>query len=127
MKCWPRRKSSMSRRDPMLRMRHMLDHAREVLALVEGRTRADLHADRALNLQVVRLLEIIGEAAGGVPQDESLKHPGIPWARIVGLRNRLVHEYDAVDFDIVWKIVTEDVSLLVRELESILPPGNGSP
>lgn len=126
MKSLPKRRSSMSRRDPMLRMRHMLDHAKEVLALVQGRKRADLDTDRALNLQVVHLLEIVGEAAGGVTEDERSKHPGIPWARIVGLRNRLVHEYDAVDFDIVWKIVTEDVPPLVKELEKIVPPEDES-
>ncbi len=106
----------------MLRVRHMLDHAREVLALVQSRKRADLDTDRALNLQVLRLLEVVGEAAGGVTEDERSKHPGIPWTRIVGLRNRLVHEYDAVDFDIVWKIVTEDVPPLVEALERIVPP-----
>ncbi len=97
-----------------------------MLALVRGRKRADLDTDRALNLQVVRLLEIVGEAAGGVTQDERSKRPGIPWARIVGLRNRLVHEYDAVDFDIVWQIVTDDIPPLVKELEKIVPPDDES-
>ena len=59
-------------------------------------------------------------------EDERSKHPGIAWARIVGLRNRLVHEYDAVDFDIVWKIVTEDLPPLVKELEKIVPPEDES-
>lgn len=112
----------MSRRDPTLRLRHMLGHAKEALALVRGRTRPDLDADRALNLQVVHLLEIVGEAARGVPDETRSKHPEIPWTGIAGLRNRLIHEYDAVDFDIVWKILTDDLPPLVAALERIVPP-----
>ncbi len=54
----------MSRRDNLLRLRHMLDHAREAVAMAAGRTRGDLDRDRQLNLALVRLLKIIGEAAG---------------------------------------------------------------
>ena len=48
----------------------MLDHAREAMALVQGKTRADLDSDRLLNLALVRLLEIIGEAANRIPEEE---------------------------------------------------------
>lgn len=57
-----------------------------------------------LALAVVRLLEIIGEAASRVPVEERARRPNVPWAAIVGLRNRLIHGYDDVDHDIVWAI-----------------------
>lgn len=57
-----------------MRFRHMLDHAREAADLVRGRTRADLETDRLLNLALVRLCEIIGEAASRVPQEDRLQH-----------------------------------------------------
>jgi uncharacterized protein with HEPN domain len=72
-----------------------------------------LAADRPLNLSLVRLLEIVGEATNRVPPRERAKYPGIPWAQIVGLRNRLIHGYDNVDFDILWQIVTEDLPPLI--------------
>jgi uncharacterized protein with HEPN domain len=79
----------------------MLDHAKEAVAMASGRTRRELDSDRQLNLPLVRLLEIIGEAAGHVPAEERIRHPDIPWPEIVGLRNRLIHGYDSVDFDIL--------------------------
>lgn len=94
----------------------MRDHAHEVAELVRGRARRDLDADRLLALAVVRLLEIIGEAAARVPSEERARRPGIPWSSIVSLRNRLIHGYDDVDHDIVWEIVTTDLPLLVSQL-----------
>jgi uncharacterized protein with HEPN domain len=84
-----------------IRLSHMLDHAREVIVLSEGRSRSDLDTDRLLNLALVRLLEIVGEAANRVPPEERQQHPEIPWPQIISLRNRLIHGYDAVDNDIL--------------------------
>lgn len=112
----------MSRHDSRISLRQMLDHSREALQLSEGKVRADLDADRILNLALVRLLEIIGEAANRVPKDEQQRYPQIPWPEIVGLRHRLIHGYDRVDFDIVWQISTRDLPQLVAELEAILSP-----
>jgi len=101
-------------------LRHMLDHAREAVAFARSKTRADLDADRLLNLALTRLLEIVGEAAGRVPEDVRVRHPEIPWPQIVGLRNRLVHGYDSVDLDILWQIVTSDLPPLIASIESII-------
>jgi uncharacterized protein with HEPN domain len=68
----------MSRRDPLVSLRQMRDHAREVVELVRGRNRSDLDSDRLLALAVVRLLEIIGEAAGRVPAEEQARRPSNP-------------------------------------------------
>jgi len=91
----------------------MLDAAREGAQMAQGKARADLDADRSLNLTLVRLLEIVGKAANHVPARQRAKYPGISWAQIVGLRNRLIHGYDNVDFDILWQIVTEDLPPLI--------------
>ncbi|MGH2592686.1 MAG: HepT-like ribonuclease domain-containing protein [Anaerolineae bacterium] len=98
----------------------MLDHAREAMLLSRGRTRADLDADRLLNLSLVRLLEVVGEAATRIPYEVQAAHPEIPWPQIIGLRNRLIHGYGSIDFDIVWRIVTEDLPQLVAALEKII-------
>jgi uncharacterized protein with HEPN domain len=65
----------------------MVDHAREAVEMARGKTRADLDANRQLNLALVRLLEIIGEAASRMPEDERTRYPGVPWPQIVSLRN----------------------------------------
>lgn len=110
----------MPRRETVVRLRHMLDNAREAVDMAQGKTRANLDTDRALNLALVRLLEIIGEAASRIPKGERELYPDIPWPEIVGLRNRLIHGYDEVDLDIVWQIVTADLPPLIKSLEKIL-------
>jgi uncharacterized protein with HEPN domain len=108
-----------SQRD-RVRLDHMLDHAREAITLTHGKTREDLDNDRVLNLALVRLLEIVGEAAGRVSKQECAQHPDIPWPQIIGMRNRLVHGYDAVDNDVLWQIISQDLPPLVTALEAIV-------
>ncbi|MFN2230808.1 MAG: DUF86 domain-containing protein [Anaerolineae bacterium] len=110
----------MSRRDSTLPLRHMLDHPQEAVALTQGKSRADLDRDRVLQLALTRLLEIIGEAARRVPDDQCARYPQIPWPQIVSLRNRLIHGYDAVDMDILWQVVVQDLPPLISALEAIL-------
>jgi uncharacterized protein with HEPN domain len=114
----------MSRRDPGIYLRHMLDHAQEAIAMARGRERADLDTDRQFNLALVRLVEIIGEAANRVPEAERAHMGQVPWSQIVGLRNRLIHGYDEVDFNILWQIVTKDLPGLIKSLETILSSGS---
>lgn len=109
----------MSRREGHVRLRHMLDHSVEAVGLSAGKTRADLDADRQLNLALVRLLEIVGEAASRTTEDERSLCPAVPWAQIVGLRNRLIHGYDSVDFDVLWRILEEDLPKLIHDLEPV--------
>jgi uncharacterized protein with HEPN domain len=110
----------MSKRREEIPLLHMLDHAREAMVLAQDRTRVDLDSDRLLELALVRLLEIVGEAANRVPQGARAMYPDIPWPQIVALRNRLIHGYDAVDLDILWQIVVQDLPPLVEALEGIL-------
>lgn len=110
----------MSRHDVRVSLAQMLEHAREAVAMIEGCDRSDLDTDRKLNLALVRLLEIVGEAANRVPGPEQVRLAGLPWPQIVSLRNRLIHGYDSVNFDILWRIVTYDLPGLIRSLEAIL-------
>jgi uncharacterized protein with HEPN domain len=111
----------MPRREARVSLAQMRDHSREVLQMVRDQTRADLDTDRKLNLALVRLLEIIGEAATRIPTEDREKYPAIPWQQLITLRHRLIHGYDQVDFDILWQIVTQDLPPLLAELEKIVP------
>ena len=110
----------MSRHDPIVSVHHMLDHAREALEMVEARSRADLDTDRMLNLALVRLVEVIGEAASRVPEEFRRRYSEVPWHQAVGMRNRLIHGYDTVNFDILWAIIRGDLPPLVERLEAIV-------
>lgn len=82
----------------------------------EGRTRPDLDTHRQLELSLIRLLEVIGEAANRLSAEDRVRFPEVPWADIISLRNRLIHGYDAVDLDIVWQVVTGDLPTLIDQL-----------
>ncbi|MFO7622965.1 MAG: HepT-like ribonuclease domain-containing protein [Anaerolineales bacterium] len=110
----------MSKHDPNLALRQILAHAQEAVTIAEGKTRKDLDQDRLLNLALTRLLEIIGKAANRVPENVQARYPELPWLEMIGARNRLIHGYDNVDFDILWAIITDDLPGLIRQLESIL-------
>jgi uncharacterized protein with HEPN domain len=118
----------MPKRETGVSLRQMLDYASEAMDMVRDRSRADLDTDRMLNLALVRLLEILGEAAGRVPSEDRARYPQVPWIQLINLRHRLIHGYDQVDFDILWQILTQDLPPLVKELESILSSrGEGHP
>jgi len=102
------------------RLQHMLDYAAEAMQMSRGRTREDLDTDRQLNLSLVRLLEIVGEAAARISEGTRRSYPEVAWLEIAGLRNRLVHGYDDVDFDILWDIIEIDLPSLVATLTAIL-------
>jgi len=103
-----------------VRIRHILDAAREAVAFAKGRSRAELDSDRKLSLSLVRLLEIIGEAAKGISQEFRDSHSDLPWKSVIGMRDRLIHGYFDVNLDVVWGTVTEDLPALIAKLEKIL-------
>jgi uncharacterized protein with HEPN domain len=71
---------------------------------------------------ILNQLLVIGEAVKRLSEDFRARHPEIPWARIAGMRDKLIHQYDAVDLDEVWKTVTADISPLIAFLEPLVPP-----
>ncbi len=110
----------MTEGDPLLRIRHMLDHACEAVALIDGKRAEDVLADRVLLLAVTHLVEIVGEAAAQVPADLRERHGHIPWRDIIGMRNRLIHGYGFVDNARVLETVSDDLPLLVFQLERLI-------
>ena len=110
----------MSKREDWVRLRHMLDTGREVLSFAEGETRASLEVDRKSALVLVKCIEILGEAASRVSKETQDKYPDIPWQKIIGMRNRLIHAYYEIDLDLVWDTVTRDLPPLISGVEKIL-------
>ena len=110
----------MSRHDPLVSVHHMLDHAREAMEMVRGRSRPELDTDRMLSLALVRLMEVVGEAATRIPEEFRSRYPEVPWRDVADLRNRLIHGYDVVNLDILWTIIHDEVPLLIAKLEAIV-------
>lgn len=116
----------MSQRDDDITLLQIRDAARKVLVLTTGRSRTELDSDWIVPLALMQLLQIIGEATRRLSEGFRLRHPEIPWARIVSLRNRLIHGYDTIDHDRLWIVATDDVPALVRGLDQILGSSEGS-
>ena len=76
-----------------VRLRHMLDASKKAVEFCAGKMEADLAKDEMLTLAVVRLVEIIGEAAKNVSVDTRNSHPAIPWKEISGTRDRLIRRF----------------------------------
>ena len=103
-----------------VRLQHMFDAAKEAEGFSTGKSRIDLDNDRMLTLSLVKLIEIIGEAASGITAECRDRYPEIPWLDIIGMRHRLIHAYFDVNLDIVWATVSDDLPPLSAALEEIL-------
>lgn len=101
-------------------LRHMLD---EISFLVEEADNVDLGGflkDEKLKRAFARSLEIMGEAAKNVSKSLREKHPGVEWEKIAGLRDKLIHHYFGVDWDLIWDIIRNKLPDLKTKIESIL-------
>ena len=112
----------MNERDET-RLRDMLDAARTAVSFVAGRTWESLDSDLMFAYAAVRAIEIVGEAAARVTQPTRDQLSSIPWHNIIGMRNRVIHNYLNVDNDIVWEVLTQNLPSLIAELERILNEG----
>ncbi|MHB8653877.1 MAG: HepT-like ribonuclease domain-containing protein [Terriglobia bacterium] len=109
----------MSKSD-LIRLRHMLEAAREAVKFAEHHSLSDLSQNPLWALGLVKCLEIVGEAAARISLEARAECPEIPWAPMVAMRNRLVHVYFDVDFDQIWKALTDDLPPLISQLSKIL-------
>ena len=78
-------------KDDLVRVRHMLDSSMEAVCFTQNKSRQDLNSERQLVLSLVKLVEIIGEAASKVTKEYQLQSPQIPWQSIINMRNKLIH------------------------------------
>jgi len=108
-------------KDDLIRLQHMIDAAKEAVELTSGKSKHDIENERILNLSLVRLIEVVGEAANHISPEGRSKYSSIPWLQIIGMRNRLIHGYDEIDFEILYQTISRDLPQLIAELEKITP------
>ena len=103
-----------------IRLRHMLEAAKEAVEFAAGKSRKDLDDDRMLTLAITKSIEIIGEAASKVTEVCRAENDNIPWNDVTSMRNRLIHGYFDINLDIVWETIQTDLPGLIESLENIL-------
>ncbi len=101
-------------------LRHILMEAEYLLNASFGLTYDAFSSDETLQRAFVRSLEIIGEATKKLPIDFRAKYPDVEWRSMAGMRDRLIHDYFGVDYEIVWDVVHNRIPALHRQVSSLL-------
>lgn len=107
-------------RDPLLYVDDIVTAGEAVLRYTEGVTAEAFAANDEKQAAVERQVFVIGEAAARLPEEWKAMRPGIPWRKIVGLRNLLAHGYWVIDADELWDISRNKIPELVAELRPLL-------
>lgn len=110
----------MKDRSPILFVEDIISSMDKIESYIEGMSFEDFDQDELVVDAVIRNLEVIGEASRHLPETLQNGHPDIPWKRMIGLRNIMIHAYFGVDRSIVWKIVTENLPETKGALEALL-------
>ena len=114
-------------------MRKDEDRLRDILDAIgairsrTGSDRSSFDADPLLRVWCLHHVTIIGEAASKVSEELRAKHPNVPWRKIVGMRNAVVHGYFATDWDALWSVVERDIDPLSRAVAAIFEAEGWAP
>jgi uncharacterized protein with HEPN domain len=111
----------MSKRSPQLLLEDIIESAKKILTYTDGLSYEQFLADGRTVDAVIRNFEIIGEAANRLPEEIRDQYPNIDWHRIRGFRNRIVHDYMGIDYNIVWLIKENFLQPMIGEITKILP------
>jgi uncharacterized protein with HEPN domain len=109
----------MSKRQPILLVQDIIESGEKILSYTSGFSFDQFTSDSKTIDAVIRNFEIIGEAANRLPEEFKDKYPDIDWHRMRGFRNRIVHDYFGIDFNIVWHIKEATLPEMLEKLKSI--------
>ncbi len=104
---------------PVEYLRYMRDEIAFLERRSAGESKREFDGDETLQRAFVRSLEVIGEAVKHLPADFRAGHPTVDWRAIAGMRDRLIHDYLGVDYDLVWDAVMTEAPGLRKQLEAI--------
>ena|SRR5258708_4023627 len=110
----------MSKHDPGVTLRQIAEYARHAQELCAGRSLAELKADWRQAFAFERVMEVLGEAVKRLPDELRQRYPAVPWKLVAGMRDRVSHGYDAVDYQTLWDTVQEDLPALLKTVQQIL-------
>ena len=108
--------------EPRDYLRHILAEADYLIGHSAGVTLEDFLGNETLRRAFVRSLEVVGEAAKKVPEEFRARYPAVEWRAMAGMRDRLIHNYLGVDYELVWDVVRNRVPELRGQIASILAP-----
>ena len=116
------------KRNYKMRIQDILDRIESIESYIKDKTEDDFYLDRLLQDAILRCLEIIGEAAKNIPEDIRSKYPNLPWKKMAGLRDVVIHDYSEVVEERVWNTITIElpktkklINKIKKDLEKLSP------
>lgn len=113
-------------RDLLLFLEDIEKSCSKIVLYTSELTRDEVYTDEMRFDAILRNLHIIGEAVKNLPQDWRQKHPDIPWREIAGLRDFVAHAYFALDLEILWSAIMDEVPTLLQRIQEILKQERGT-
>ncbi len=109
-----------AKKDPKIFLEHILENIEKIENGINGMTEIEFSQDVDTQDATLRRLEVMGEAVRNIPASFRKKHAKVPWKKIAGMRDILIHEYFGVDMELVWKIANADVLKLKKQIAKLL-------
>lgn len=108
------------KKDDNVYLLHILDAIDLIEKYIKGVSENQFHSNTMVHDAVIRQVEIIGEAANNVSDEFQEKHSKLPWGKMIGIRNKVIHEYFNVNYSIVWDTIKEDLPIVKKSIKKIL-------
>jgi uncharacterized protein with HEPN domain len=110
----------MKKREYRDYLQDIIDSINDIEAFTSGMDFESFMKDKKTVNAVVRSIEVVGEATKRIPKSIRDKHPAVPWRKMAGMRDKLIHEYFGVDLEILWKTTKEDIPSLKSAIQDVL-------